>query len=418
MQDVRPDRVPTLCAYGPRIVEENTVAQNLALTWQLTEIHGWGLVGVHTALWMVDHGFPVVLLEKPAMGTLRPENRKKLQHLEDSYQRVQTLAAQHPGKTLFLQDFDVLHALGNGFGAGPPSERFRGRTNIGVIAYEDTLFDAEVRARARSYDKLVVHSTYNRQLLADQGITNVGVALQGIDPSEIAPAPPTGRYGDRFVVFSGGKLEFRKAQDVVLTAFRIFQQRHPEALLVTAWHNAWPALSQGIAESSLTRIPPEIGADGRLKIKEWALRYGVPEDAFVDLGFVGRGQIAPILAECHAAVFPNRCEGATNLVAMEAMGCGVPVILSANTGHLDLILPDAANPDNCWTLTQQTPMFNPKGNRTGWMESSVEELVEQLEAIHRDRAEAKARADRALAFIRSERTWSAFAAAFAAACAV
>lgn len=394
------------------------MAQNLALTWQLTEIHGWGLVGVHTALHMVDRGLPVILLEKPAMGTLRPENRAKLQALETSYQRIQELSARHPGKTLLLEEFDVLHALGNGFVAGPSSERFRGRTNIGVIAYEDTLFDAAVLERARSYDKLVVHSDYNRRLLADQGITNVGVAFQGIDPSEIMPMPATGRFGDRFVVFSGGKLEFRKAQDVVLTAFRIFQQRHPEALLVTAWHNPWPALSQGIAESILTRIPPEIGGDGRLMIKEWALHYGVPADAFVDLGFLGRGQIAPILADCHAAVFPNRCEGATNLVAMEAMGCGVPVILSANTGHLDLIAPNPAAPDNCWALTRQTPMFNPKGTRTGWMESSVDEVVEHLESIHRDRTEAKARADRARAFIQGERTWSAFAEAFVAACAV
>ncbi len=394
------------------------MSQNLALTWQLTEIHGWGLVGVHTALFLMDQGRPPLLLEKPAMGTLRPENREKLSPLEGGYQRMMALAAQHPGKTLLLQEFDVLHALGNGFGAGPASERFRGRANIGVIAYEDTLFDAAVLERARSYDKLVVHSDYNRRLLADQGITNVGVALQGIDPSEIGPQPGTGRFGDRFVVFSGGKLEFRKAQDVVLTAFRIFQQRHPEALLVTAWHNAWPALSQGIAESLLTRVPPEIGSDGRLKITEWALHYGIPADAFVDLGFLGRGQIAPILADCHAAVFPNRCEGATNLVAMEAMGCGVPVILSANTGHLDLIRPDPAAPDNCWALTRQTPMFNTKGNRTGWMESSVDEVVEHLEAIHRDQAEAKARADRALALIQGERTWRNFAESFVAACAV
>ncbi|WP_223677631.1 glycosyltransferase family 4 protein [Azospirillum agricola] len=328
------------------------------------------------------------------------------------------LAAQHPGKTLLLQEFDLLHALGNGFVAGPASERFRGRANIGVIAYEDTLFDAAVLERARSYDRLVVHSDYNRRLLADQGITNVGVALQGIDPSEIGPMPGSGRFGDRFVVFSGGKLEFRKAQDVVLTAFRIFQQRHPEALLVTAWHNAWPALSQGIAESPLIEAPPEIGSDGRLKITDWALRHGVPADAFVDLGFLGRGQIAPILADCHAAVFPNRCEGATNLVAMEAMGCGVPVILSANTGHLDLIRPDPTTPDNCWALTRQAPTSNPKGKRTDWMESSVEEVVEHLEAIHRDRAEAKARADRALALIQGERTWRKFAESFVAACAV
>ena len=30
-------------------------------------------------------------------------------------------------------------------------------------------------------------------------------------------------------------------------------------------------------------------------------------------------KVAAALAECDVAVFPNRCEGATNLVAMEAM---------------------------------------------------------------------------------------------------
>ncbi len=218
--------------------------------------------------------------------------------------------------------------------------------------------------------------------------------------------------------FFPGKLEFRKAQDLVLTAFRIFQQRHPEALLVTAWHSPWPNVANTITESPLTRLAPEIGPDGVLKIKEWAVHYGIPEHAFVDLGFVNRAQIPSIMAECHAAVFPNRCEGATNLVAMEAMACGVPVILSANTGHLDLIQPNIANPDNCWALTRQTPLFAPLGNRRGWMESSVEEIVKQMEAIHRNQTEAKARADRARAFVHGERTWTRFAADFVAACSV
>ncbi|MGF7175314.1 glycosyltransferase family 4 protein [Azospirillum doebereinerae] len=391
---------------------------NLALTWQLSEIHGWGLVGVHTALHLAARGCPPLLLEAPAMDTLRPANRAALHGLEESHRHVMELAASHAGKLLHLEGWDVLHGLGTDFGAGPASERFRGRANIGVVAYEDTRFDSAVLERARRYDKLVVHSTYNHRLLAEQGFANVGLAFQGIDPEEIGPRPPSGRFGDRFVVFSGGKLEFRKAQDVVLTAFRLFQKRHPEALLVTAWHNPWPASAQTIAESPLTRLPPEIGSDGLLRITDWALRYGVPADAFVDLGFLGRDRIAPLLADCHAAVFPNRCEGGTNLVAMEAMGCGVPVVLSANTGHLDLIGPGPDGAPRCWPLTRQTPLFNPGRNRAGWRESSVEELVEALEAIHRDRAEAKARADRALAFIHGERTWSAFAESFVAVCAV
>ena len=47
------------------------------------------------------------------------------------------------------------------------------------------------------------------------------------------------RMRGRFVVFSGGKLEHRKGQDVAVAAFRDFQKTHPQLrpLLVTAWYH-------------------------------------------------------------------------------------------------------------------------------------------------------------------------------------
>lgn len=380
----------------------------LALSWQLTEIHGWGLVGVHTALCLVDRAQPPLLLEKPATITMRPSTREKLEGLIGGYEQIKTLSAKYGGRKLMLHDCTMLHALGNGFVPGAPSEHFHGKRNVGVIAFEDTTFDNQVLDRARRYDHLVVHSTYNRDLLIDQGFANVGLAFQGVDPSEMPLLPATRMFGDRFVVFSGGKMEFRKAQDVVLTAFRLFHERHPDAILVTAWQNAWPHTSADIAESPLTPTAPKINhATMRLGISDWAHAHGVPERAFIDLGFLTRAQIAPVLAECHAAIFPNRCEGATNLVAMEAMACGVPVILSANTGHNDLI-----RDGNCLALTEQTPVANPKGNRRGWCHSSVDEALAHLETLYSDRQAARSMAEKAKNFIRGERTWRAFAESF------
>lgn len=384
--------------------------QNLALTWQLSEMHGWGLVGVHTALHLIDLGRPPLLLEKPLLSTLRPENREKLKILVDSYQQITAIAARSGNRMLGLNDCTVLHALGNGFVPGPLSAVYRGSRNVGVIAFEDTLFDEETLRRARGYDKLVVHSNYNQALLAEQGITDVACTFQGVDPDELVSASPTRRFGDRFVVFAGGKVEFRKGQDIVLAAFRRFHERHPDALLVTAWHNPWPHTSADIAESPLIPAAPAVGDNGKLRIVEWAMACGVPPEGFVDMGFLGRGQIATILAECHAAIFPNRCEGATNLVAMEAMACGVPVILSANTGHLDLI-----RDGNCLPLRHQDPVVDPAGRRRGWGESSVEEVVDHLETLYTDRVAAHACADKAWAFMRGERTWRAFAETFVAA---
>lgn len=379
----------------------------LAITWNLSEMHGWGLLGVHTALYLVDIGRPPLLLEKPLMTTLRPANRDKLEGLLKGYDTLSGIAAANPGKVLHLSEYDVMHGLANGFMAGPVSERFRGARNIGVIAYEDTKLTPEVLARACSYDAMVVHSTFNRRLLEERGVPNVRVALQGIDPSEIYPGSPDGRFGDRFVIFSGGKLEFRKGQDIVLAAFRRFHARHPDALLITNWFNAWPQTAMSIAESPHTPVAPRLDAQGRLDIAGWAAANGAPVGAVADLGFLARHQIAGLLWNCHAAVFPNRCEGATNLVAMEAMACEVPTVLSANTGHLDLI-----RDDQVYVLRDQKPVVNPDGGRIDWGESSVDELVERLEEIYADRAEAKRRAANAGAFIRGERTWRHFAEAF------
>ena len=63
-------------------------------------------------------------------------------------------------------------------------------------------------------------------------------------------------------------------------------------------------------------------------------------------------------------------------------------------------------------LSRQTPVNDPDGGRIDWGESSVEELVERLEEVYTNYADAKRRAAAAGAFIRGERTWRHFAETF------
>jgi glycosyltransferase involved in cell wall biosynthesis len=64
----------------------------------------------------------------------------------------------------------------------------------------------------------------------------------------------------RFVVFSGGKLERRKGQDILMAAFKQFRDRHPraDALLVVAWHNYWPEYMKDIGSAGHVQGYPQV----------------------------------------------------------------------------------------------------------------------------------------------------------------
>ncbi len=77
-------------------------------------------------------------------------------------------------------------------------------------------------------------------------------------------------------------------------------------------------------------------------------------------------------------------------MAMECLACGVPTILSANTGHLDLLWHDIALP-----LTRQGHPAAASLDTTDWGESDVDEMLEAVEAVWRDREAATAMGERA-----------------------
>jgi glycosyltransferase involved in cell wall biosynthesis len=87
-------------------------------------------------------------------------------------------------------------------------------------------------------------------------------------------------------------------------------------------------------------------------------------------------------------------------VAMECMACGIPTILSANTGHLDLLERDGV----AYRLDRQGPASCEGYDTQDWGESDVEEIVEKLETVWRDREVARAVGRRGAEFI-APMTW-------------
>jgi glycosyltransferase involved in cell wall biosynthesis len=286
----------------------------------------------------------------------------------------------------------VLHSLGNFMGGStrPRDGGFTGSTTGAAIFFEDTRLP-DARELAKDYAVILAGSTWCEEIMRANGVDNVATVIQGIDPSLFHPAPKADNLAGRFAVFSGGKLEHRKAQDLVVLAFRAFAARHPEAILVTAWNSPWPITALSV-NGNPKIVPIAMREDGKSDIAGWVAANGIAADQFIDIGTVPNHQMARILREMDVALFPNRCEGGTNLVAMECMACGVPTILSDNTGHQDLV-----RTGGTYVLSRQAAVIDAEKGTEGWGESDVDEMVEALESVWRDRAEAARRGEVAAA---------------------
>jgi glycosyltransferase involved in cell wall biosynthesis len=284
--------------------EEGT---KIVIDWGLSSYYGWGVHGLNLALELSKRGIVAMTSAaiNPADIVVDP---LRLRTLAPFIDRSNALQKED------MHDAVLMTALGNDLSGK------RTKAPIGVAVFEKPLSKFGI-LHATQYDLIVTGSSWNEELLRSRGITHVKTLMQGVDRTLFHPAPRRGLFPGRFLIFSGGKSEPRKGQDIVVKAFRIFARKHPEAMLVTAWHSPWPHLSEEMD----------------LDLSEFGSRV-------VDVGPVPNGAMAPIYRECDVALFPNRAEGGTNLVAMECIACGVPTILSDRTGHRDLLRHSAARP--------------------------------------------------------------------------
>ena len=371
----------------------------VVIDWQLSSYFGWGVYGVNLMLNWSQQQKELLLTSVPvndAFIDLNPVEWGLIRPALDGSRDLQKHLEPLHGQKVSIKS-PVLHALGNDFASGKPDVVLCGAPNIGVTFFETTRVSDAGRERARSYRLIIAGSTWNRQVLEAAEIAPVAQTLQGIDPTAFHPAPRAGWFAGRFTVFSGGKLEYRKGQDLVIKAFRVFGQRHSDALLVTAWASPWPSVARNL-NADATLAPVSFHADGRLDTQAWAVANGIAPEQFVDLGALPNSALPRLYREMDVALFPNRCEGGTNLVAMECMACGIPAVLSKNTGHLDLIAPD-----RCFPLERQAPIVG--DDRLGWGESDVEEIVETLETVRQNRSDSLLRGQHGAAFM-STLTWA------------
>ena len=371
----------------------------LGLNWQLSLSSGWGIAGLNVSREIeMDGRYRAVPLYPSAQLDHASE---KFTSLVDKLKRREEEVAKvvGSGEGGLVCGFPVIHSLGNWLHDeemhNPVKPLCRGSREFGIVFFENNTPNDFTTQNAKQFEILFGGSTWNTRVLREHGLTNVDKFIQGVDLNLFRPIP-RGR-GERFIVYSGGKLEHRKGQDILVAAFREFVKSHPDAVLATTWHNPWQESIMGITLGGHVANVPRIDDAGNCDIMRWIAENGVPEKNIHDYGMVSNHLMPEVFAQADVAVFPNRCEGGTNLVAMEAMASGVPCILSANTGHLDLI-----EDDNCYPITNQAEISSLPYAKD-WGESSVDEIVELLCRVYANKHEARLRGEQGTKFMQD---WS------------
>ena len=275
----------------------------------------------------------------------------------------------------------TLHCI-SGHDLRPMNPSDWSRINIGYCFFEN---DIEVlrhtRRAAREWDVIVAGSRWCEYQLRIGGVKQTATILQGIDPANFYPVAHRKDDG-RFIVFSGGKFEFRKGQDLVIAAMRVFMQRHHDAYLACSWINQWPFSLATMAQSPHIAFRPS-DDDCTTILKRTLHDNGIPPERVYLAPLIDNTLIRQIYQQTDIGIFPNRCEGGNNMVMCEYMACGRTVIASDATGHADVI-----TAQNAFPLSSYTPILSrdAAGQPSAiWYEASLDELVEQLEYAYQNR---------------------------------
>lgn len=358
---------PDICRREPGLADRSdlTALPDLYLGLVKGENYGWGVCSRY------------LMEELPKLRSIRLVNEKdasshKLNLPGPLFQALTTVA------------FDPL------FG------KARGARNYGYTFFENELTRQSVE-NAKRYDQVLAGSTWCRDRMLEAGIPNCDVLIQGIDPKRFYPitdATSTEAKSDgRFVIFSGGKFELRKGQDILLRAVKILQEKYPDIHLVNCWYNLWPESLRQMDASPYISFTYRENESWQATLHRTYLDNGMDPNRITTMDLVPHEQLRSLYAQTDVAVFPNRCEGGTNLVLMEYMACAKPVIVTATSGHNDIVTEENA------LLLHQLKDINisdAEGRLIGrWQDPSLEELVAQIEYAYHHREAIRLKAQKA-----------------------
>ncbi len=358
------------------------------LLWLIMPIgskHGWGVCGKYLAMEISClAGVNFVTEDFDRQAKQNHEDYKLLSGIHIPLEHISILKSYQGVYDLHRP---VLQAI-EGDNLKPWLIQAKASNKVGYTFFEKSFLNEEDISRAKDYfDWVVAGSTWCENVLKSCGLKQSSTILQGIDPQRFHTGySEKKQWKDKFVIFSGGKIEFRKGQDLVIRAFKILQDKYDDVLLINSWFNHWgPSIQTMSMSPHITFEMP--GGDYFKAIHHLFKVNNVNPEKVIVLPPIDNRQLAEVYRDSDCGLFPNRCEGGTNLVLMEYMACGKPVIASYNTGQMDVL-----SDSHAILLKDQHPINIMKEDAslyTTWHEPNLDEIIDHLEWAYHNRDRIK-----------------------------
>ncbi|HKE55406.1 MAG TPA: glycosyltransferase [Pyrinomonadaceae bacterium] len=277
-----------------------------------------------------------------------------------------------------------------GVGLGPV-ERMAGvvgSPRVGFVVWETTIIPPEKLNVLRSLDAIWTTSRWGRQLLLNNGIgaEKISVVPKGVDVERFKPGPGKDHSLRRFRFLFVGKWEIRKGVEDLLQAFADeFHVDEPVELVI---HGSNPYLRGFDLERNIRHV---LGS----RVASVIASRPLAEEGMVRL-----------YNSCDAFVLPTRGEG-WGLPIMEAMACGLPVIVTEYSAPREYLSQETAYLIGVEKLIPVCdPIFFRAGTAYGeWAQPDLGHLRKLMRHVFENQAEAREKGQAGRADVCCRWTW-------------